>query len=505
MKAVILAAGKGTRLRPITDFKPKCLVNVAGKPIIEHQVSSLYKAGVKEILIVTGYRSEDVELYVEELKQNYKGVNIEILNNRNYVETNNMYSLFLASSFWRGESFCLLNGDVAIGEEVANTLIQNAKENLIAVDVGNFDDEAMKVTLATDQKINDISKDIPESFSFGTSIDFYKFSSQASELLFQEVSKIVDKEKRVNEWTEIALKQLLSSGRLLMDAHDINKGRWTEIDNIKDLIQADLVFTSFTQEKFNQKEAIFFDIDGTLTIDNTLIPGVQKLLYELNKRHFNYFFLSNNSSKSKLDYVEKFRNLDVEISCDDIILSTDGLVRYLKEEKYSNVFMFGTKSFREELESFNIKHESQNPELIVLAYDTELTYEKLQKTCELINAGVSYIATHSDLVCPTSKGDIPDIGLILEMIHKTTNVAPKKIFGKPNKQMIEFVLKDRNIDVTKAVMIGDRIYTDYALSQAINCDFVAVLSGEMTRADIELNDCDPILIVDTVKCIIDLL
>jgi ribonucleotide monophosphatase NagD (HAD superfamily) len=99
----------------------------------------------------------------------------------------------------------------------------------------------------------------------------------------------------------------------------------------------------------------------------------------------------------------------------------------------------------------------------------------------LINAGVPYVASHPDITCPTGGGPIPDIGSITALLELTTGVAPHRVFGKPNVAMLDHLIAD----TSRAVMIGDRLYTDKALADACGIDFVCTLTGETTRHDIE--------------------
>ncbi|MCZ6594043.1 MAG: HAD hydrolase-like protein, partial [Bacteroidetes bacterium] len=108
------------------------------------------------------------------------------------------------------------------------------------------------------------------------------------------------------------------------------------------------------------------------------------------------------------------------------------------------------------------------------------------------------LATHCDLVCPTSEGLVPDIGSMLALIEATTKKKPVKVFGKPNPEMVEHILIERGVNLAEIAVIGDRLYTDMALARELGCDFVCVLSGETKREDIENLDDLPDLIVNSV-------
>ncbi|PMN78453.1 hypothetical protein BCT24_04525 [Vibrio splendidus] len=149
------------------------------------------------------------------------------------------------------------------------------------------------------------------------------------------------------------------------------------------------------------------------------------------------------------------------------------------------VYVLGTKSLKKTILDANIDICSYNPEFVVLGYDTELEYSKLVDACRLINQGVDFIATHCDPVCPTENGPVPDIGLLTSMIEKTTNKKVFKVFGKPNPEVIEFLMKEKNIASDEIIMIGDRLYTDIAMANNASIDSILVLSGDTSRDEVE--------------------
>ncbi len=234
MKALILAAGMGTRLRPLTDKIPKCLVPVNGVPIIAKQIENLIDNGIREIYIVSGYKSDILESV---LKGSYPFVNIVL--NANYGETNNMYSAYLTRDVLYGNEFILMNGDVFFDESVISELLKPMYLNSIVVEKGVYNDESMKVRVDNTNRIVEISKKIPEILAYGVSIDVYKFSAEASKSFFERIREIVEVHGRLNEWTEVALNEILSTVKF--EPCPL-KGRWVEIDNYEDLKFAEEIF-----------------------------------------------------------------------------------------------------------------------------------------------------------------------------------------------------------------------------------------------------------------------
>jgi HAD superfamily hydrolase (TIGR01457 family) len=256
---------------------------------------------------------------------------------------------------------------------------------------------------------------------------------------------------------------------------------------------------------FQNKKVVFLDLDGTIYMGDALIPGAKEFLNHLEDRGIYSYFLSNNSSRSKSDYVKRLSALGIHADEERILLSTDGVIAYLIERNKKEVYVVGTKSMKQMFLEAGFDIDSSNPGFIVLGFDTELTYEKLKTAALYIQKGVELIATHPDFVCPTPEGFIPDTGAMLALFEKATNKKPHKIFGKPNPEMITHILKKHDISPEEVVMIGDRIYTDMELARRVPCDSILVLSGETKKEDLESIEKRPTLVVESVADLIPFL
>lgn len=494
MIGVILAAGVGSRLRPLTSNKPKCLVCVAGKPILQYQIDAYIAAGISELIIIVGYEKNTIKEYCKHIKN----VKITIVINDNYENTNNMYSLYLAKDLIYNKSFILNNADLVIDKKILSHLINYHSPSAIAVDTSIYNDESMKITVNNSGFITDISKQIPEQDSTGCSIDFYKFSSEDSKILLDKIDHIIEKEQNPNNWTEVAMQQLFQANAIKCFPCDIAGLNWVEIDDYNDLAIADKIFSGF-ERTFKEIENIIFDLDGTLYIGNTFIDGASNTLKTLIKEGKNLFFVSNNSSRNKQHYINKLQQLDITISQDQIILSTDGVINYCLEHKIKEVYVLGTKILQAEFRQNNINPLSENPEYIIIGYDTELNYEKIIVACNYINQGADILLTHPDIFCPTENGPIPDAGAIAEMITISTGKTPIKTFGKPNPEMLAPLVKNKKINPKTTLIIGDRLHTDIKLAKNIGCYSMVVLSGETSREQLENSEFMPDFILRSVK------
>tara|TARA_B110000003_G_scaffold236165_1_gene240726 strand:+ start:2006 stop:3499 length:1494 start_codon:yes stop_codon:yes gene_type:complete len=495
MKAIILAAGLGSRLGDLTINKPKSLIKVNGKPIIKYQIDAYLKAGISEILIVSGYKSDKLKKYV---KSNYSK-NIKFIQNRIYDSTNNMYSLWLCKEYViNSEKVFISNADVVFDESIVLKMI-NSKENIIACDSSQYNYESMKISINSKSEITDISKKITEENSHACSIDLYCFIESGIISLMNEISEIIKVDK--NQWTELAIQKIIKENKIKTFPFYLdNNERWFEIDNLEDLISADSLFSSL---KLKSKKHFIFDLDGTLYLGNTKIDGSSELIDLLNILNVNSHFVSNNSSKNKSNYVEKLNTMGISIDENQIILSTDATISSLLKMGFSSGYIIGNESFKQVLFENNLVHNEIDPEFVLLAYDTELTYKKLQEASIFLNNGLPYFATHGDKFCPTESGPIPDVGSFISLFETSNKLTPV-IFGKPNKLILSKFFKNK-VSIDECVFVGDRLNTDFQL--AINCgmDFICVLSGETNRVDIEKQKLTPNLIVNSVKNIIELI
>ncbi|MFN1620008.1 HAD-IIA family hydrolase [Vibrio rotiferianus] len=480
MIGVILAAGVGSRLRPMTNNKPKCLVTTAGKAILDYQLEAYKNAGIKKIVVVVGYEGDAIK---EHLKYN-QDFDILIVDNDIYEDTNNMYSLYLTREIVRGEPFILNNADLSVDSGIIKKLLEDERENLVAIDTSIFNDESMKVTVNEDGYIIDISKAIDYTKSYGCSIDFYKFSRESSSVFFDRISQIIEVESNLKDWTEVAMQQLFMSQKLKFEPLNIEGLSWVEIDNYDDLALSDEIFSQ-RERKVTDYKHYCFDLDGTLYIGEKHIPRAVECIEYLESCQKKIYYLSNNSSKNKQDYIRKLESIGLRAQPEQIILSTDATIDFLHEMGVTKVFVLGTSSLKEMISQAGIELSDSDPQIVVIGYDTELDYQKLINACRLINNNIGFIATHCDLVCPSEFGPIPDIGLLTKLIEDTTGKKAYRVFGKPNPEMINGLISKNNIARDDIVMIGDRIYTDIEMANNAGIDSILVLSGDTSREDVE--------------------
>ncbi len=252
-------------------------------------------------------------------------------------------------------------------------------------------------------------------------------------------------------------------------------------------------------ESLDSIDAVFLDLDGTIYLGDHLIDGASEFLDRLESRGIRRFFLSNNSSKSVGQYLEKLRDFGIEAFEEEVLLSTHDLIAWLTKEGVSDTYLVGTEGMREMLEENGISTSSNEPELVVLGYDTEISYEKLSRASVHLHNGVAMVSSHPDMVCPSPDGGLPDTGAYMALFEATTGVRPKHICGKPNKGMILHKIEELRLDPSSCAMVGDRLYTDMEMAERAGVHGILVLSGEATRSDLEDSGLNPSLVVDSVS------
>jgi HAD superfamily hydrolase (TIGR01450 family) len=245
-------------------------------------------------------------------------------------------------------------------------------------------------------------------------------------------------------------------------------------------------------------EAIFLDLDGTIYMGDNLIDGAIDFLNRIEEKGIKRFFLSNNSSKSVAQYLVKLEKMGIPANKEEVLLSTHDLLSWLKAENISETYLVGTEGMKEMLEEVGINTNSENPQFVVLGYDTEITYEKLTNASIYLHRGVPLVVSHPDMVCPSPNGGLPDTGAYLALFEATTGVTPEHICGKPNPGMILHKIIELGLTPNVCAMVGDRLYTDMEMADRAGVHGILVLSGEATENDATNSPQRPSLIVDSV-------
>jgi HAD superfamily hydrolase (TIGR01457 family) len=239
-------------------------------------------------------------------------------------------------------------------------------------------------------------------------------------------------------------------------------------------------------EPLSQVRCFLLDMDGTFYLGDRLLNGALRFIEVLENQGKDFLFLTNNSSKHARQYAEKITRLGLPVNETKVLTSGEATARYLNgRQPGAKLYVAGTPALIEEFYRHGFVIEEEAPDLVVLGFDTTLTYQKLWKLCDLVRSGLPYIATHADFNCPTETGFMPDVGAIIAFIKASTGREPDLVVGKPNRLIVLSAAEKVGWAVEKLAMIGDRLYTDIALGKTSGIPTVLVLSGETRRFDLE--------------------
>ena len=258
-----------------------------------------------------------------------------------------------------------------------------------------------------------------------------------------------------------------------------------------------------------EKRLFLLDMDGTIYLSETLFDGTKDFLRYVRESGGRYLFLTNNSSRGTDAYIAKMARLGIEAFPDDFLTSSDATIRYLPGRYLPDTvyYVCGTESLKNQLRLAGLRVAEtlrDDISVVLLGYDTELTYEKLETCCILLNRGVDYVATHPDLVCPTWYGSAPDCGSFIEMLFTATGRRPK-ILGKPQPDMALAAMRRTGHAPEQTCILGDRIYTDIACGVNAGIDTIFVLSGEGVMDDIEKYGVQPAYCMQNIREVLNTL
>ncbi len=253
MQAVILAAGIGRRLGDITRNKPKCMVSINGRTIIENALEALKKAGIERVILVTGHAHEKLESFVREM---FPELNFEFVYNKEYASTNNIYSLYLARDFLLEEDSILLESDVFFERSILTKLLNDRREVLAVVDKYQpwMDGTVVKV----DEEDN-ITAFIPKEFfdyeeadEYYKTVNIYKFSKEFIRDTYLPFLKAYVEVMGKNAYYELVLRVISFLEKANVKALRLEGEKWYEIDTLQDIKNAEVVFATSPELKLKK-------------------------------------------------------------------------------------------------------------------------------------------------------------------------------------------------------------------------------------------------------------
>lgn len=230
--ALILAAGMARRLRPLTDDRPKCLLEVKGKPLLARAIDACHAAGLTSVTIVTGYRGEMIREFVA---KHYPDGDFRFIDNPDYATTNNIHSLWMARNVFRGTDFMLLDSDILFPAEILTRLMAHG-DTCLAVNTHELGDEEIKVIVDGQHRVQEISKTCSVEDAMGESVGLECIRAPYASALAQELELMIETEGLSDIFYERAFERLIPRGHqfVAVDTTDLPA---TEIDTVDDYNQ----------------------------------------------------------------------------------------------------------------------------------------------------------------------------------------------------------------------------------------------------------------------------
>ena len=235
MKAIILAAGTASRLRPLTLHTPKCLLKVGERTLLRRSMDAIIKAGVHEFVIVTGYLHEKIENFVQETYGD--SISVCFIHNKDYDTTNNIYSLWLARPKAEGEEVLLLDSDLLYDGQIVERVLEDCHENVLTLIRHELGEEEMKVVMDNNGAITEISKTCDPASAAGESLGIERMGKAYTTALYKELDGMMNQEHLENTFYELAFLRLIAKGSTfsVLDVTDLFS---CELDTIEDFENA---------------------------------------------------------------------------------------------------------------------------------------------------------------------------------------------------------------------------------------------------------------------------
>ncbi len=242
MKAIILAAGMGTRLQSVSGGIPKCMVKVGGIPLIDRMIARIGETEISELIVVTGYRADELKSYVSSIDHPLAKNAVFVYNDR-YSDMGNFYSLLVAEEAVGDASFVKFDGDVLMDARVLPTLLAAPGPATLAVDCRDgMGEEEMKVRVDGSGTIVELNKRMDPAASIGEFIGIDRVDSEFTATVFARLRSLIERGE-IDEYYERAYELLIQEGSHYEIA-DITGCQWTEIDDAADLEVAEAMIAA---------------------------------------------------------------------------------------------------------------------------------------------------------------------------------------------------------------------------------------------------------------------
>lgn len=229
-----MAAGTASRLRPLTEHTPKCLLKIGERSLLQRSMEALLANGVSEFCIVTGYLHEQIEQFVH---RQYPDVKVRFIHNADYAVTNNIYSLWLARPEAEGHDVLLLDSDLLYDGAIVGRVLASTHGNVLTLIRHELGEEEMKVVVDAEGSIREISKTCAPQEAVGESLGIEKMGREYTTALYAELEGMMNREHLENRYYELAFERLIPQGHTfhVLDVTDLFS---CELDTVEDFENA---------------------------------------------------------------------------------------------------------------------------------------------------------------------------------------------------------------------------------------------------------------------------
>jgi len=240
-------------------------------------------------------------------------------------------------------------------------------------------------------------------------------------------------------------------------------------------------------ERAGDYEGYIFDLDGTIYLSESLIPGARETISWLRERGKGVVFVSNKPLYPRSVYAHKLTRLGIPTPDDDVINSTRALVTYIKSTTpQAKLFVLGELALRKELveDDLLLTDLVSEIDIVVASFDRTLDYRKLNIAHQALVRGAGFIATNADATCPVEYGGLPDCGGVIAFLEATTGRTLDRVLGKPSTDILQAAMTHLGVGAEGCLMVGDRLATDMAMGLEAGIDTALVLTGVTSRDDL---------------------
>lgn len=246
-------------------------------------------------------------------------------------------------------------------------------------------------------------------------------------------------------------------------------------------------------------KAFCFDLDGTVYRGKEEIPTAIEFIHQLHEKQLDYFFVTNNSSKTPTQLTEVLQGMGLDVREEQIYSSALVAAKYVKQHfGQAKIFVIGQEGLRFALAQQGIEVTEENPDVVVMGIDRTIDYAKLTKACLAVQKGATLIGTNEDIKFPTEDGFCPGNGSFVKLVANVCGVDPL-FMGKPSPVMLEMIQQEYGYKKEEMLMIGDNYDTDILCGIRFGCDTVHVNTGVVNAETVKEKEAQPTYYVNNLS------